>query len=131
MYNKIHKIIFILLLLYQTPLYSKSNSSNYFNVKDFSNYFSGIVAFENKDNSEALKYFNFSKDLLDQHSSYLKRYITTLVLEKKVPQAISVIKDIDNYIEYNFCVGITKYWDSDINKQHRKKVGIDDSVYTI
>ena len=102
MYNKIHKIIFILLLLYQTPLYSKSNSSNYFNVKDFSNYFSGIVAFENKDNSEALKYFNFSKDLLDQHSSYLKRYITTLVLEKKVPQAISVIKDIEYKENINF-----------------------------
>ena len=48
-----------------------------------------------------------------------------------IGNTLSVIKDIDNYIEYNFCVGITKYWDSDINKQHRKKVGIDDRVYTI
>ncbi len=102
MYKKIYKIIFVLTLLYQTPLYSKSNSSNYFDVKDFSNYFSGIVAFGNKDNSEALKYFNFSKDLLDQHNSYLKRYITTLVLEKKVPQAINIIKDIKNKENVNF-----------------------------
>ncbi len=92
MFNNIFKFFSILLLLYQTPLYSKNPSLNNFKPKDLSNYFSGIVAFENKDNSEALKFFNSSKILLNKHDFFLKRYITTLVLEKKVPQAINVVK---------------------------------------
>ena len=55
------KIISIFLLFYQSPLFSKSNSFNDFNSSNLSKYFSGIVAFENKDNSEALNYFNSSK----------------------------------------------------------------------
>ena len=82
----------MLLLSYQTPLYSKSTSFNDFNSKNLSKYFSGIVAFQNKDNSEALDFFNSSKNLLNIHNSYLKRYMYTLVLENKVPQAINIIK---------------------------------------
>ncbi len=83
-------IIFI--LSYQTHLYSKSNSFNNFNPKNLSNYFSGIVAFENKKNSDALNFYNSSKILINQHDPYLKRYVTSLVLENKVSQAISVIR---------------------------------------
>ena len=86
------KFISILLLFYQTPLYSKSVSFNEFNSKNLSKYFSGIVAFENKDNSKALSFFNSSKILLNEHDPYLKRYINTLVLENKVIQAINLIK---------------------------------------
>ena len=83
-------IIFI--LFYQTHLYSKSNSFNNFNPKNLSNYFSGIVAFENKKNSDALNFYNSSKILINQHDPYLKRYVTSLVLENKVSQAINVIR---------------------------------------
>ena len=83
-------IIFI--LFYQTHLYSKSNSFNNFNPKNLSNYFSGIVAFENKKNSDALNFYNSSKILMNQHDPYLKRYVTSLVLENKVSQAINVIR---------------------------------------
>ena len=76
------KFLLILLLFYQTHSYSKSISLNDFNSRDLSNYFSGIVAFENRNNSEALKFFNSSKILLNQHDLFLKRYITALVLEK-------------------------------------------------
>ena len=54
MFNKLIKIIVVFGLLYQTPLYSKSASFNEFNSRDLSNYFSGIIAFENNDNSDAL-----------------------------------------------------------------------------
>ncbi len=91
MFNKIFKYFLISLIFYQTPLYSKSISFDNFNSKDLSNYFSGIVAFENRDNSEALKFFNSSKDLLETHNPYLKRFVTSLVLEKKVTQAIDII----------------------------------------
>ena len=93
MISKIFKIILLLVLFYQTPVYSKSTSFNDFNSRDLSNYFSGIIAYENRDNSEALKYFNLSKVLLNSHDNYLKRYVNSLVLENKVAQAINVVKN--------------------------------------
>ena len=92
MFNKKFIIIYIISLLYQSPLFSKSASFDEINSKNLSNYFSGIVAFENKDNSEALSYFNSSKILINQHDPYLKKFVMSLVLEDKVAQAISFIK---------------------------------------
>ena len=102
MISKIFKIILFLVLSYQTPVYSKSTSFNDFNSRDLSNYFSGIIAYENKDNSEALKYFNLSKVLLNSHDNYLKRYVNSLVLENKVAQAINVIKNNSKKSNSNF-----------------------------
>ena len=92
MFFKKIKIILILLVAYQTPSYSKSNSFDDFNSKNLSKYFSGIVAFENKNNSKALNFFNTSKILINRHDPYLKRYIYSLVLENKISQAINIIK---------------------------------------
>ena len=92
MHFKKIKFILIVFLLYQTPLYSKSTSFSEFDSKNLSKYFSGIVAFENKDNSTALEFFNSSKTLLNKHDTYLKKYIYSLVLENKISQAINVIK---------------------------------------
>ena len=93
MFNKLIKLIVIFGVFYQTPGYSKSASFNAFNSRDLSNYFSGMVAFENKNNSDALKFFNASKVLLNKHDKYLKRYTYSLVLEDRVAQAINVIKN--------------------------------------
>ena len=96
MFNKLIKLIVILGTVYQTPGYSKSASFNDFNSRDLSNYFSGIIAFENKNNSDALKFFNASRILLKKHDTYLSRYIYSLVLENKVAQAINVVKNGGN-----------------------------------
>tara|TARA_B100001057_G_scaffold499521_1_gene610524 strand:+ start:527 stop:2209 length:1683 start_codon:yes stop_codon:yes gene_type:complete len=93
MFIKKIKFILIIVLFYQTPIYSKSSNFNDINSKNFSKYFSGIVAFENKQNSLALNFFNSSKILLNKHDPYLKRYIFSLVLENKVSQAINIIKN--------------------------------------
>ena len=89
--NKI-TIITILALLYQSPLLSKSTSFDDFKSKNLSKYFSGIVAFENKNNSQALDFFNSSKILINRHEPYLERLIISLVLEDKVTQAINLIQ---------------------------------------
>ena len=96
------KFILIILLLYQNPLYSKSTSFNNSNSKSLSKYFSGIVAFENKDYPSALEFFNSSKILLNTHEAYLERYINSLVLENKISQAINVIKNYKNKNNKNF-----------------------------
>ena len=67
MLQKKIKFFFIIFLLYQTQLYSKSNSFNDLDTKNLSKYFSGIVAFGNNNNSEALNFFNSSKTLIYTH----------------------------------------------------------------
>ena len=96
------KFILIILLAYQTPLYSKSASFDDFNSRNISKYFSGVVALENKNNSKALNFFNSSKILLDRHDPYLKKYIYSLVLENKIQQAINLIKSNNNKNNSNF-----------------------------
>ncbi len=93
MFLKFLKIVLLISISYQTPLYSKSATFNEFNSRDLSNYFSGIVAFENRDNSEALKFFNLTRVLINKHDSYLKRYVNSLVLDNKVPQAINALNN--------------------------------------
>ena len=83
------KLIILIFLLYQGPLYSKSKSLNSFNSKYLSNYFSGIIAYENQNNSEALKFFDSSKILINKHDPYLQRYIYSMVIESKVQRAIN------------------------------------------
>ncbi len=85
------KLVLIILLLYQSPLYSKSSSFNDLNSRNISKYFSGIVAFNNKNNSRALNFFNSSKILINKHDPYLEKYIHSLVLENKVSTAINLI----------------------------------------
>ena len=94
----------LILLFYQSPLYSKSKTLNDFNSGYLSNYFSGIIAYDNNDNLKALKFFKSSKYLIKQHNPYLKNYINTLVLEGKIQQAASEIKlnltnDNSNFFE--------------------------------
>ena len=88
------KIIFFLIafIFYQTPIHSKSTTFQDFNSKSLSKYFSGIVAFGNKNNSKALEFFDTSKILIDKHDPYLKKYIYSLVLENKIPYALSLVK---------------------------------------
>ena len=88
---KFFKLVLIF-LFFQNPLYSKNKSFNDFNLDHLSNYFSGIVAYDNNDNSEALKYFRSSKSLIKQHNSYLEKYVYSLVVEGKVPHATNEIK---------------------------------------
>ena len=98
MLSKIIQIItFCLLVFYQNVAYSKS-----FDQKNLSNYFSALISLENNKSEESLKYFNFSKNLKESHSSYLKNYIFSLVQSKKVKKAISEIKITKNNKFKNF-----------------------------
>ena len=90
------KFLFIALIIYQISFNSQSASFDSLNSKNISKHFSGIVAYENKDNSSALEFFNSSKILLNTHEPYLKKYVNSLVLENKITQAINLIKNNQN-----------------------------------
>ncbi len=102
MLPRIIYFIFIISLFYQSHSYSKSTSSKKINLNSVSKYFSGIVAFENKNNSKALDFFNSSKILLNTHEPYLKRYIFSLVLDNKISNAINVVKENSREGSLNF-----------------------------
>ncbi len=93
MFIKKIKFILIFLVFYQSQVYSKSTTFNKLDSKNLSNYFSGIIAFENKDNSDALDFFQSSRILISKHDPYLKRYVSSLVLENKILPAINIVRN--------------------------------------
>ena len=120
--------IAVILLFYHSPLYSKSKTLNDFNSHHLSNYFSGVVAYDNNDNSKALKFFRSSKYLIKKHNSYLENYIYTLVLEGKVQQATSEIKqnlteDNSNFFEAHLMLALEGLISKDYkkSKEHLQK----------
>ena len=124
---KFFKFILIL-LFYQSPLYSKSMSLNDFNTDHLSNYFSGIVAYENEENPEALKFFRSSKILIKQHDSYLERYIYSLVLEGKVKEATyetkqNLTENNSNFFEAHLLLALNSLKKKDYkkSKDHLKR----------
>ena len=50
------------------------------------------MASQNENNTKALNFFNSSKILINTHDAYLERLVSSLVLENKISQAITIIK---------------------------------------
>ncbi|MBD1166197.1 hypothetical protein IDG49_00205 [Pelagibacterales bacterium SAG-MED07] len=124
MFIKKTKFLIFIFLIYQTPLYSKSNS---FDTRNLSKYFSGIVAYENEDNSSALNFFSTSKILIKKHEPFFKRYIYTLVLENKVLQAINVVKNNkekknSNFFEAHLLLILDSIKKNDFNKANMQLI---------
>ncbi len=86
------KILFVILLFYQTTVHSKINKNSEFNSKDLSNYFSALLSSNNQKNFKALEHFRLSKSLINTHDPYLKNYINSLVIEGQVQTAINELK---------------------------------------
>ena len=98
MVSKINKIIFVFLIFfYQNVSYSKN-----FDEKNIYNYFSALVLLDKNKPVESLNYFNSSKQLKESHPSYIKKYLFSLVLAKKVSKAISEIKTTKekNFVDF-------------------------------
>ena len=92
MVSKIYKIIFFCLIIF----YQNVSNSKSFDEKNVYNYFSALVAQDNNNIYESLKFFNSSKHLKESHQSYIKKYIYSLVLSGKINKAVNEIKTIKN-----------------------------------
>ena len=118
----------LILLFYQSPLYSKSKTLNDFNSRYLSNYLSGIVAYDNQDNSQALKFFKSSKILIKQHNPYLEKYIYSLILEGKVHHAINEVKqnltkDNSNFFEAHLLLALDSLKKKKLYKKQKTSKG--------
>ena len=92
MVSKIYKIIFFCLIIF----YQNVSNSKSFDEKNVYNYFSALVAQDNNNIYESLKFFDSSKHLKESHQSYIKKYIYSLVLSGKINKAVNEIKTIKN-----------------------------------
>ena len=102
MYDRILKIIFIFFIfLYHSSAFSKTSENQNFNQRYLSNYFSALVSHENGNNELAIKYFNSTRNILRDYPSYFDQYITSLVLENKVKEAINQIIFFDSINKVN------------------------------
>ena len=97
------KILLILIIsLYQTSSYSKTNNYEDYNYKYLSDYFSALILSKNFQNKEALKHFNHSKKLLNKHENFLKNYTINLVENDKINLALKEIKKSGSNSSKNF-----------------------------
>ena len=94
---KIIKLFLILIfsILIQTKTFSKEFDAKSFNQRYFSNYFSALILQSNQENDKALRHFNASRPLMDTHQNFIKEYIFSLVLNKKMQKATNILKKED------------------------------------
>ena len=59
------------------------------------------MALENKQNSDALTFFNSSKTIIDRHDP-TEKFVITLVLESQVSKAINILKSKNENYDFNF-----------------------------
>ena len=98
----IFKFFLVISILYHSEAYSKIFDNKNFNHRYLSNYFSALISYDNYNNKEALKYFNSSKQLLNNHEKFLKEYVFSLVEDGQVSKAIRQIKYAKNKKYSNF-----------------------------
>ena len=115
--------------LYQNLVYSNVNVDKEFNQKYLSDYFSALFSFNNQNNVQALKYFNSSKFLINKHDRFLKKYVFSLVENRKVKQAIKEIKVVKNDENKNFFeANILLLLDALFKKDNQNFLGIYDAL---
>ena len=119
------KICFIsLFFLLHSFAHSKNNDSGNFNSENLSDYLSALISLNENKTSDALKFFDSSKDLKEFHSSYINKYLLALVLEGKVEKAINEIKSTK---DKNF----TNFFEADllIALDNLKKKNFEESIF--
>ncbi len=99
MIKKFKLILFAVFFIYQNSVFSKTNDNKDFNPRYLSNYLSAIIP---QNNDDSIKYFNLSKNLIDEHEGYLKKYTFNLVINNKVQESINLIKKNKNKSNSNF-----------------------------
>tara|TARA_B100000989_G_scaffold185999_1_gene139949 strand:- start:8210 stop:9880 length:1671 start_codon:yes stop_codon:yes gene_type:complete len=92
----------IVFLLYQSVTFSKINTNQDFNHKYLSSYFSGIFSLNKQNSEESLKFLEKSKLIQDKHQNYLRNYLISLIINKKVDVALNKAKQQKNKNNFFF-----------------------------
>ena len=110
MIKKLKLILFIVFFVYQTFAHSKTVDNNDFNPKYLSGYLSAIISQNNLNSNAAVKYLNSSKNLMNKHQEFLKKYAITLTIDGRVKKSINIIKS------YNKKAGVSLNPETSVEK---------------
>ena len=122
---RIKVIIILLLLSYQNSAYSKATEKSEFNQRYLSSYFSALISSDKQRNDKAIKFFNTSKSfLIKSHSSFLKEYVFSLVLDGQIRKAVDQIKisknkKNSNFFEFNLLLAVDSFKKKITNKPQK------------
>ena len=125
--KKNYIILFIVILLLSTEVFSKDNE-NYYKSGNISNYFLGVVSSSQDSNRDAFKYLKKVQSLKDIHSQYNFEFLRTLVLVDKFEKANSFAKDVwkeeELFFEADLLLGLNYFINKDyINaEKHFKRL---------
>ena len=89
MIKKLKIILFLVFFIYQTPSFSKTTDERDFNPKYLSNYLSALISQNSKD---SVSYFNSSKILINEHATFLEKYVKALTVSGQIQKSINIIK---------------------------------------
>ena len=89
MIKKLKLILFLIFFLYQTSCFSKTIDERDFNPKYLSNYLSALIS---QNSEDSVKYFNSSKILINNHETFLERYVKALAINGQIQKSINIIK---------------------------------------
>ncbi len=99
MIKKFKLTLLVVFFIYQTSVHSKTTDHRDFNHKYLSSYLSAIIS---QNSEDSLKHFNYSKNLINTHDEFLKKYVTTLVINGQVQKSINIIKQNKKKNNSNF-----------------------------
>jgi tetratricopeptide (TPR) repeat protein len=95
-------IIFFLVFLNFFNFLSAKNIDKFYNSKDFSNYFSGLIAINDNQYQASYDYFKSLNNLEESHYTYAQYYLYSLVTFKKFKEAVNYSRDLEGKKLDNF-----------------------------
>ena len=132
MISKFFKLISIysLTLCFQIVCIPNSLAQVDFDEKNIANYFSGSVSLNNNDNFQAVKYFNFTKNLKNTHENFNRNYIISLVLDGKVSKSVSELKatseqNYSNFFNLNLILILEEIKRNNFDKAKAKLINLE------
>ena len=95
-------IIFFLLFLNFFNILEAKNIDKFYNSKDLSSYFSGIIAINDNQYQDSYDYFKTLNNLEESHYTYSQYYLQSLVKLKKFKEANNYSKELEEKNLENF-----------------------------
>jgi len=118
--KNINLTLLVILLVFFLPKVFAKDSVVKYSKNDISNYFSGIVSFDQNYTNSAFKYFKEVKNLNIKHLNFNVQYIHTLVLLDKFEEAFnfadSVWQENNPVYEVELLLGLKHFIDEDFEK---------------
>ena len=121
--KKIYLTLFFLVILsVDAEIFAKDSKNEYFR-ESISSYFSATVSYNSNNIEKTYKYLDKIKKINRNHNNYKIQYIHSLVLLKKLEQAIDFSKEINknsnSLFEADLLLGLNSYTEKDYIKAEK------------